>query len=170
MSAHTQGRRRLYGVNLPPRGTTQDHAERLSRAIERVLEANGIPDGQVDLIAHSRGGIVSRLALNDAFTARRVATLVTVGTPHRGTVTARYARGRHLDELRPGSPIIAQLQRQLPWTGPRLICLYSREDPLVSPPEHAQVPGAETVELTGLSHCQMLLWPAGCRAAFAAVS
>lgn len=167
---HTQGRRRLYGVSLPPRDTTKGHAEHLSRMIERVLEANEMPEGQVDLVAHSRGGIVARLALNDVLTARRVARLVTVGTPHGGTVTARYARGRHLDELRPDSPVIAQLARQLPWTGPPMVCLYSREDPLVAPAEHAQVPGATSVELEGLSHCQLLLWPAGWRAALAAVS
>jgi len=164
------GRRRLYSVSLSARDDTDAHAAQLRRVIEQVLEANDLPDGQIDVVAHSRGGVVARLALDDVGTALRVATLVTVGTPHGGTVTARYARSKQLDELRPGSDLVARLNRQLPWTGPRLVCLYSPADPLVAPPSNAQVGGATNIELPGLSHCQMLLWPAGWKAALQAVS
>ncbi len=165
-----QGRRRLYSVGLPRRGDVDAHADHLGRFIDEVLDANGMPDGQVDLVAHSRGGIVARFALNDLDTAGKVATLVTIGTPHEGTVTARYGRGRELDDLRPDSEVITRLRRQLPWTGPRLVCIYSSADPLVAPPEHAQVDGAINIELEGMSHCRLLLWPEGWRTAYDAVA
>lgn len=163
------GRKRLYSVSLPRHRRARTQAVYLSEFIERVLEANDLPDGEVDIVAHSRGGVVARLALDDVMTARRVATLVTVGTPHHGTVAARYGRSRELDELRPESDVVARLEQQLPWTGPRLVCLWSAADPLVVPAANAQVPGATNVELPGLTHCQLLLWPAGWRAAFAAL-
>ncbi len=165
-----QGRRRLYSAGLPARGDADRHADHVVRFIDEVLEANGMPDGQVDLVAHSRGGIVCRLALADVHASCKVATLVTIGTPHAGTVTARYGRGRELDELRPGSELMARMMAQLPWNGPRLVCLYSSADPLVAPPTHAQVEGALNIELPGLTHCQLVLWPDAWRAAFDAVA
>ena len=165
-----QGRRRMYAVGLPAKNDAAGHASHLVRFIDEVLEANDMSDGQVDLVAHSRGGVICRLALDDVHTARRVHTLVTLGTPHKGTVTARYGRGSELDELRPDSAVIARMHEQLPWTGPRLVCLWSAQDPLVAPPTHAQVEGATNIELEGLTHCQLLLWPAGWRAAYDAVA
>jgi AcrR family transcriptional regulator len=164
-----QGHSRLYGIGLPYGIGVHNQALELSEFIEEVLWVNDLYGEQVDIVAHSRGGIVSRLALDHFETGQRVANLVTVGTPHRGTVTARYGRGVELDELRPESDVVARLHQQLPWTGPRLVCLWSDADPLVVPPTHAQVPGAINVQLTGLSHCQLLLWPSGWRAAHAAL-
>ena len=164
-----QGRRRLYAVALPFGLGAHEQAAWLSDFIDEVLDVNELPDGQVDIVAHSRGGVVSRLALDDVVTARRVATLVTVGTPHRGTVAARYGRTAELDEIRPESAVIARMHAQLPWAGPRLVCLWSASDPLVVPASHAQVPGATNIELDGLGHCQLLLWPAGWRAAHRAL-
>jgi pimeloyl-ACP methyl ester carboxylesterase len=165
----TRGRRRLYSVGLPV-GDADLHADHLGRFIDEVLVANALPDGQVDIVAHSRGGVVARIALNNLETNGKIATLVTIGTPHGGTMAARYGRSRELDELRPDSPIVARLEQQLPWNGPRLVCLWSAADPLVVPPTNAQVVGAENVELPGLTHCQLLLWPAGWRAAYEAIS
>ena len=163
------GRTRLYSVGLPSGETTDEHANHLARFIEAVLEVNDLPAGLVDLVAHSRGGIVARLALEDVAVGCRVATLVTIGTPHQGTVAARFGRGPYLDELRPGSRLIERLSGQLPWMGPRLVCLWSESDPLVVPAEYARVPGAAEVEIEGLGHCRLLLWPEGWRAAFAAL-
>ena|GEM_PF-265704 len=165
-----QGRRRHYSIALEYGIGAEAQAAHLSRFIDEVLAVNDLVDGQVDLVAHSRGGIVCRLAVDDVLTACRVATIVTVGTPHRGTAAARYARGKELDELRPDSEIVQRLAAQLPWRGPRLVCLWSDSDPLVIPSTHARMPGAECIELEGLGHCQLLLWPAGWRAAHAALT
>ena len=102
--------------------------------------------------------------------AAQVRRLVTIGTPHHGTMAARFGKGRALDELRPDSDIVSRLREQLPWTGPRLVCLWSEADPFVVPSANAQVSGVTNVELEGLGHCQLLLWPAGWRAAFDALS
>ncbi len=168
---HLHGRSRHYSISLPLGQSAEVQARWLQGFIQAVLHANKLPpDAQVDVVAHSRGGIVARLALEDEVHARRVATLVTLGTPHHGTEVARYAAGIEVDELRPDSAVIAHLKSQLPWSGPRLICFWSDADPLVVPNEMAQVHGAENIELPGHTHCQMLLRPTAWRAAFDALA
>ena len=74
------------------------HAVKLSRAKsvpERARELcdaiTALPHQRVDLIAHSMGGLDARYALAHFGLASRVRSLVTVGTPHRGTPVADLA-------------------------------------------------------------------------------
>lgn len=74
------------------------HAVKLSRAKsvpERARELcdaiTALPHERVDLIAHSMGGLDARYALAHLGLAARVRSLVTVGTPHRGTPLADLA-------------------------------------------------------------------------------
>jgi hypothetical protein len=104
------------------------------------------------------GGLVSRLALLDVEVTNRVQTLVTLGTPHSGTHAARFAGSGRARDLRPDSHVLDRLAGQAPWHGStRLVCLWSRADPLMQPAETARMPGAEHVELPDMTHLQYLL-------------
>ena len=62
-----------------------DHGVALADLVEATLDAR--PRTPVDLIAHSQGGVVVRLALVELARRGRVGdlgTVVTIGTPHRG--------------------------------------------------------------------------------------
>ncbi|MEV7680053.1 alpha/beta fold hydrolase [Streptomyces sp. NPDC088341] len=48
------------------------------------------PDGKIDIIAHSMGGLVARHHLTHEISRARTAHLVTFGTPHHGTNTANW--------------------------------------------------------------------------------
>lgn len=69
-------------------GDLRDRAEQLNELLIDVRAANpGVP---VDIVAHSQGGIVARLALGNegyAFDPRlpNVENLITLGTPHHGS-------------------------------------------------------------------------------------
>jgi pimeloyl-ACP methyl ester carboxylesterase len=71
-------------------------APRLGRTNGVVAEARILrdhinlyhPDGKVNLIGHSFGGLVSRYLITHLAMADRIASLTTVGTPHRGTPVA----------------------------------------------------------------------------------
>jgi triacylglycerol lipase len=74
------------------------HAVKLSRAksvperARQLCDAiTALPHERVDLIAHSMGGLDARYALAHLGLASRVRSLVTVGTPHRGTPLADLA-------------------------------------------------------------------------------
>lgn len=58
------------------------------RADELAVQLRALPEGRVHLIAHSMGGLDARYAIAHLGLADRVASLVTIGTPHRGTPLA----------------------------------------------------------------------------------
>ncbi len=153
-----RGRRRSYSIGLPD-DPLAELGHRLVETLAKVVEVNGLgPEDRIDIVAHSMGGLVSRLALLDVETTNRVHTLVTLGTPHSGTHAARFAGSGRARDLRPDSDVLERLAGQSPWAGPtRLVCLWSRADPLMQPAETARMPGAEHVELPEMTHLQYLL-------------
>ena len=58
------------------------------RAAELVEQVRALPAGKVNLIAHSMGGLDARYAIAHLGLSDRVASLVTLGTPHGGTPLA----------------------------------------------------------------------------------
>ena len=92
-----------------PVGTVVQRGEQLARAI-----IGQVPRGQrIHVIAHSMGGLDARQAITHiADVGERVATLVTIGTPHRGSPVADAIASR-ADPLLEHIPrfIVDQLQR-----------------------------------------------------------
>ncbi|MBL0219139.1 MAG: hypothetical protein IPQ07_35370 [Myxococcales bacterium] len=71
-----------HAVKLPMASSVPARAAQLVAAIE------ALPHARIDLIAHSLGGLDARYALAKLGLASRVRSLVTIGTPHRGTPIA----------------------------------------------------------------------------------
>lgn len=63
------------------------------RAAELAAFVRGIPAKRVNLVAHSMGGLDARYALSKLGLSGKVASLVTVGTPHLGTPLADLGAG-----------------------------------------------------------------------------
>lgn len=92
----------LFAFDYDWRRDAAEAAGELAKAIDRVLEARGDPNGRVDLIGHSLGGLLARYFVrfggrdvldqdHPAPTyegAGRVGTVVFVGTPNAGTLDA----------------------------------------------------------------------------------
>jgi pimeloyl-ACP methyl ester carboxylesterase len=159
-----RGRKRTYAVGLDSVSTIQKSADQLSSFIEEVIRVNVLsPNATVDVVAHSMGGLVARLAVQDPTTSARIATLITLGTPHLGTYAARFGGTQNLLDLRPGSAVMTELLSQLPWRGPpdqpRLVALWSLADVLLLPAEAGRADGAPAVEMTGFTHYSYLLHP-----------
>ncbi|HOX42141.1 MAG TPA: alpha/beta fold hydrolase [Myxococcota bacterium] len=72
----------VHCPRLPPLGGIAERAEALA-AFLRALPAR-----KVNLVAHSMGGLDARWAISRLGCAPRVASLTTLGTPHRGTPAA----------------------------------------------------------------------------------
>jgi pimeloyl-ACP methyl ester carboxylesterase len=154
-----RGRRRGYAIGMTAGVDLMTLGKELSSLIETILDVNGLPaDAQVDIVAHSMGGVVARLALLEVGSLARVHTLVTLGTPHSGTQIARLGGTHRCHDLRPGSPVMAALAAQLPWRGPtQLVCLWSVDDPIMQPAQTAQVDGADNRLLEAHNHTDYLL-------------
>jgi triacylglycerol lipase len=72
----------VHQARLPAMASVPDRAARLVEFI------NGIDAPRVNVIAHSMGGIDARYAIAKLGAGEKIASLVTIGTPHRGTPLA----------------------------------------------------------------------------------
>jgi triacylglycerol lipase len=97
--------RRGYQVNAinlqPLHCPIDDYARTIAAEVARVKAACGAP--QVALVAHSMGGLAARAYLR--YCTQRgqdpgVASLITLGTPHRGTHIAAIGLGQNAREMR----------------------------------------------------------------------
>ena len=167
------GRSRSYTVDVNE-GTMQERADTVRAAVAQILAVNQLPpDAKVDIIAHSMGGLVSRTALCDEATRERVGSLITLGSPHEGTVLARFIGEGATSgiELRRDSSTVQRLAAQVPWqpSWPRLVSLWSPNDILLMPQTCAVVEGARNVECVEFTHFTWLLHPRGWRQVLAAL-
>ncbi len=169
------GRKRHYAIAFGADATTiETMAARLAQFLEDVVVVNDLPpDAKIDVVAHSMGGVIARLACEDPRAAARIGNLVTLGTPHAGTWLARWAATPNTLALRPGSDVITRLERQLPWPGPpsrpRLVALWSPSDMILLPHGSAMVEGGENIEMPGFTHYGYLIHRAGWRRVLAAL-
>lgn len=155
-----QGRKRSYSLGFPGDATFDEQSLVVRRAIAEIVTVNELEDARIDVVAHSMGGLIARLALEEAETRARVRTLVTLGTPHAGTFAARFGATPEMLALRPDSETMRSLRSQLPWQGPpRLVCLWSSADVLLLPPESARIEGVENVEMVDFTHYSYLIHP-----------
>lgn len=131
--------------------TTLDRAAEALRQELRAAPPRGAP---LTLIGHGAGGLVIRhyLRRTPAPTVRRV---ITLGTPHRGTVLARYGPWRH--SLAPGAPSLVKLNAvdRLPQQFD-VIAIYSTFDAVALPHTHARYPGAFNIQLDNVGHHALL--------------
>ena len=110
VAAHLEGQGHVViAPQVNPVGTVAQRGEQLAIAIVRRFTT----DDEVHVIAHSMGGLDARHAITHVpGVAERVATLVTIGTPHRGSPVADAIASR-TDPLFAHIPhfIVDQLQR-----------------------------------------------------------
>ncbi len=127
----------------------------LSERVDQLLRHSGAE--QVDLIAHSMGGVVASWYINQLGGRPRVRRLVTIATPWGGTRLAALAGSPLGRELMPSSPVIAALAP--PGVPSAVICTDT--DTIVVPPElgRLEAPGVALFELPGMGHEQLLLSP-----------
>lgn len=72
----------VHAVKVSPFSSVKDRAAELARSV-RELDAR-----RVNIIAHSMGGLDARYAITKLGLGDKVASLITIGTPHRGTPLA----------------------------------------------------------------------------------
>jgi pimeloyl-ACP methyl ester carboxylesterase len=145
----------IYTINYgPPYGDIEHFAEQLGAKIESVCAATGAT--RVVLVCHSMGGLVARAHLRQRGPAR-IERIITIGTPHHGSVFARGVVGRCLAQMRPGNAWLAELNRDEAKPPPvPITSIWSRHDSLVAPQGSGELACAENVPLVGVGHNALL--------------
>jgi len=149
--------RAFVAVTLEPVFSTLDeYVPQVERAVRRMEAATGLAPV---IVAHSMGGLVARAWLRSRATHKRsdgtdeAARLITIGTPHRGTWLAAFARTPNARQMRVGSAWMAALAGKEPPTLPGLITSWWSEcDQIVYPPPTGVYPGSEAKQLRGVGH------------------
>ena len=126
-------------------GTTVDSPTEYAKVLENRLEAiSGEYGSEVDIVAHSMGGLDSRWAIEKLDAAQYVDDLVTLGTPHQGTYVAYLGAltdgGR---DMIPGSDFLTALNDGTLADGVDYTALWSHADELLDPDEYAKLPSPE---------------------------
>jgi len=145
----------VYTINYgPPYGDIEHFAEQLGAKIESVCAATGAT--RVSLVCHSMGGLVARAYLRQRGPAR-IERIITIGTPHHGSVFARSLIGRCLAQMLPGNAWLAELNRDEMKPSPvPIVSIWSRHDSLVAPQASSELACAENIALVGLGHNALL--------------
>lgn len=139
-------------LNLEPVYTSiDDYVGLLDQRIEEVCRQAGCQ--RLTLIGHSMGGLVSRAYLA-ARGESRVDRLLTIGTPHAGSVIARLGMGTNARQMERGSPWLRSLWQYRPRIP--MISLRNTHDNFVMPQDGQRFPGAADIELPALGHLAAL--------------
>jgi pimeloyl-ACP methyl ester carboxylesterase len=157
-----RGFHRVLTLNYSP--TTNDiraAARRLSAEIEGLVARTDYE--RIHLVGHSLGGLIARYYVQRLGGDSRVHTLVTLGSPHAGTLTARLVPPMQLcRQLSPGSELYAELDRPVACST-RMVAYYSDLDQLIVPRSSGRIehPGldARNVLVRGAGHMSLPIDP-----------
>lgn len=137
-----------------PTGSNRIHAAELAEAVDTLLSRSGA--AEVDIVAHSMGGLATRwyLRTHPEAPVRRVAFL---GSPHHGTLAAHLAWGEGGEEMMPDSPFLDTLNAEAPIPeGVEAITVRTVVDTHIVPGESATLPGVVDHELCCPTHPGLL--------------
>lgn len=161
----SNGWNRVETVNVGgPPGTTvgspRDYADTVGEAVE---DLHGETGEEVNVIAHSMGGLDSRWYIEQEGGDAYVDRLVTLSTPHQGTRLTNlvpFAPGAR--DMTPSSDFIRTLNTGEPPESVDYTAVWSQLDPAVYPRRRAKLPerwleaGGRNVKAGAYSHLEMV--------------
>ena len=131
--------------------------ENLAAHLKQDIDVKFGPTQPISIVAFSMGGLVSRQYLQNLGGARRCERLITVSSPHHGTKAAWLYPSLGAEEMRPGSPFLAQLDHTQSRLGKIPITSYRTPmDLIILPPTSSIWNRAENLEYPVLMHPLML--------------
>lgn len=152
-----KGRKRHYKIKFQKGQSIHQMAGALARFVREVTKVT--KQKKVDLVAHSLGGLVARAAVIEHGMQMSVKTLITLGSPHRGTHPARYLHSKIIKDLRPESAYLKGLNKKRWPKRVKGFAFWSRNDLFILPPESGIGDGMKAVEMTPFTHYSYLIDP-----------
>lgn len=150
-----------YSVLTALTGDIRDAARRLGQEVERICEQTGAEE--VHVVGHSLGGLVARYYVQRLGGHTRVHTLVTLGTPHAGTMAAYLLPTPMGHQVRPDSDVIGELADPAPQCRTRFLAVWSPLDQLVIPQRNARLDhpnlAATNLRLRDVGHLSLPMDP-----------
>ncbi|MEO0407827.1 MAG: triacylglycerol lipase [Cyanobacteria bacterium P01_A01_bin.135] len=128
--------------------------EALAEQVQSLVNSYFDPAQSLDLVGYSMGGIVSRYYLQRLGGLSRVQRLVTVASPHYGTYTGYLRPNLGAQQMRWGSPFLANLNRDMAQLQKiRFTSIWTPLDLMIVPAESSCLPvGRQVQVLVPLHH------------------
>jgi triacylglycerol esterase/lipase EstA (alpha/beta hydrolase family) len=148
----------FVAVNLEPIfGSIDRYVPIIEEAMRSLHEAG---HARPLIVAHSMGGLAVRAWLREHDAEDRVHSVVTIGTPHTGTVLARFGLSANTRQMRRHSQWLRDLQAaESPQRRALFTCFFGHCDNIVVPACTAQLEGADNRHIAGVAHVQMAFVP-----------
>ena len=145
-------------IDLEPiLGSIDDYADLIETSAQQLCNDNGVET--IIFVGHSMGGLAARAWLR-RYGTTKVASIITLGTPHFGSTLAGYGMGKNAREM---LPHVSGTSTENHWLTvlsnsestedrAKMRSIYSRHDNIVSPQQSAQLPGAINVAFDLIGH------------------
>ncbi|MCS0633504.1 alpha/beta fold hydrolase [Telluria mixta] len=134
----------------PVAGSIDDYAPLIEARVQALCAATGA--AQIAIVAHSMGGLAARAWIR-AHGSACVARLITLGTPHHGTVLANLGLGANAAQMRRDSAWLRDLAAgDTQDVRSRIVSIYTHHDNIIAPQDSSLLPGARNVAFGGVGH------------------
>lgn len=142
-----------------------DYAVQIDKALKSLCRESG--KERIIILAHSMGGLAARAYLR-TYNSDRIARIITLGTPHYGTVLANFSIGinslqmRWKDGANDGRPsdwLRALASSEDAAKRALITSIYSLHDNIIAPQQSANLAGAKNIALSAIGHLSMGLHP-----------
>jgi predicted alpha/beta hydrolase family esterase len=155
-------------INLePPMGSIDAYATLIAGAVDALRARSGAP--RVTLVCHSMGGLAARAYLR-ACGQGAVERVITIATPHLGTIFGNLGFGANARQMTPRSTFVAALDAATTADQRRLFCcLAASDDNLIVPRANALLGGARHLRFDAVGHLAMIEDPRVWRAVAACI-
>ena len=132
-----------------------DYAVQIERAVIELASHTGSP--RVVLVGHSMGGLAIRAWLRLHGT-KRVAGIITLGTPHQGTRIAKWVTTPNGAQMAHRSGWIAAMEQGESASQRQLMHLaLTHHDNVVFPQREQRLDAARVTEFSGIGHLELCL-------------
>lgn len=142
-------------------GDLRDAAHQLRNHVEKLREQTGAE--KVHIVGHSLGGMIARYYVQRMGGSAAVHTLVTLGSPHTGSLTAYLMPTPLARQLRPGSELLEELAGPAPRCSTRFLVVWSRMDQMIVPQRNARLNhpdlDVEQCEIRDVGHLSLPIDP-----------
>lgn len=150
--------RPTLSIDFPSRKTIEEMAETLAAGVMELKAATGAD--KVDLVCHSRGGLVAHWWIHKMGGAAHVDRVVTMGTPFSGTKIVAFGFGPSTQQMFPGTEFLRTLAG-IP-LDPRVTfyAVNGEADNFMLPQNVDELPSpGRNIRLSGLGHLGLLISP-----------
>ena len=146
-----------YALDIQPNDGSQP-IEAQAEQVRTFIDSKVAPNQPIQLVGHSMGGLVALQYLQDRQTAKRCRGLMTIASPHNGTILASFHSGAAGRQMTYNSSYLKDLNSR-PISYPMTTYRSSR-DLIIIPNNSPAVPFATNKIIDSPGHNEVLREPA----------